>query len=76
MPLYRITNRITKETVAVQAPFAQDACERAGWMIGDCFVEMIRGAPFPGISRVVGGMDEIDWGVALNQGKYPEKKMR
>lgn len=77
MPLYRITNRTIKETVEVQAPFAQDACERAGWMIGDCFVEMIVERPAglaPEAYKVVGGMDDIDLGVVLRHGKYVEAK--
>ncbi len=46
MPLYRITNRITKETCQVEAPFAQDACERLGWVIGDCYVRLLKESPF------------------------------
>ena len=50
MPSYRVTNRITKETYDVEAPFAQDACERLGWTIGDCYVELLRESPFSNIS--------------------------
>jgi len=39
MPRYRITNRITRDVCEVEAPFAQIACEQAGWMIGHCYVE-------------------------------------
>ena len=72
MPRYLLQNRITKESRIVEAPFAQDACERVGWMIGDCYVKRLLDT---GRSKpVVGGMDDIDFGVALNQGRYPERK--
>lgn len=45
MPRYRVTNRITKETYEVEAPFAQDACERLGWLIRDCHVQLLREGP-------------------------------
>lgn len=51
MPRYRVTNRVTKETTEVEAPFAQVACERLGWMIGNCHVECIREGPFSDISQ-------------------------
>lgn len=35
---YRIMNRITKEWWEGEAESAQEACEKAGWMIGDCWV--------------------------------------
>jgi len=46
MPLYRIKNRITGEVMEVEAPFAQTACEMAGWMIGDCYVQTLKEGPF------------------------------
>ena len=46
MPRYRVRNRITKETHEVEAPFAQDACERLNWMIGNCHVELLREGPY------------------------------
>ncbi|MFQ6065830.1 MAG: hypothetical protein ACE5K3_00950 [bacterium] len=51
MPRYRVTNRVTKEVSEVEAPFAQVACERLGWMIGNCFVECIREGPFTDIRQ-------------------------
>ena len=66
MPTYRITNRVTKERAQVEAPFAQVACERLGWLIGNCQVELIREGPFSDLSkqplvispRKEGGQDE------------------
>jgi len=61
MPRYRITSRITKEVYEIDAPTAQDACERLGWMIGDCHVRkmMHEGRPperlDPGERRAWGG---------------------
>ena len=46
MPRYKISNRITKEAGEVEAPFAQDACESLGWMIGNCHVELLREGPY------------------------------
>ena len=51
MPTYRITNRITKERAQVDAPFAQVACERLGWLIGNCHVELIREGPYSDIAK-------------------------
>lgn len=39
MPRYRVQNRITKEWALVEAPFAQEACEALGWLIGECYVK-------------------------------------
>ncbi len=50
MPRYRVTNRITKEACEVEAPFAQDACELLGWMIGDCHVQLLRESPFTNLA--------------------------
>jgi len=58
MPRYRITNRITRETFEVEAPFAQDACERLGWMIGDCHVRLLREGPYTRPEQPVRVMDD------------------
>ena len=66
MATYRITNRVTKESAQVEAPFAQVACERLGWLIGHCHVELIREGPYSDLSkrpiiirpRKEGGQDE------------------
>lgn len=39
MPLYKITNRVTHESHQVEAPYAELACEKLGWMIGFCHVQ-------------------------------------
>lgn len=36
---YKVKNRITKEVWNVEAKSAQEACQKVGWLIGDCFVE-------------------------------------
>lgn len=51
MPRYKITNRVSKETYEVEAPFAQTACEKLGWLIGNCSVECIREGPYTDISQ-------------------------
>lgn len=51
MPRYRVTNRSTKETAEVEAPYAQDACQRLDWMIGDCYVKVLREGPFTDLSQ-------------------------
>lgn len=38
MKKYRIMNRITKEWWEGEADSAQEACNKAGWLIGDCWV--------------------------------------
>lgn len=38
MPRYRIQNRVTKDWAEVEAPSAAEACQRMGWLIGDCYV--------------------------------------
>jgi hypothetical protein len=40
MKTYRIMNRITKEWWEGEADSAQEACHKAGWMIGDCWVRV------------------------------------
>ena len=49
VPRYRIENRITKEVVEVEAPFAQTACEKVGWAIGNCYVKLLKEGPFSNI---------------------------
>jgi len=51
MPTYRITNRVTKERAQVDAPYAQVACERLGWLIGNCQVELIREGPYSDMGK-------------------------
>jgi hypothetical protein len=36
MPRYRVTSRITRGEVVVEAPTAADGCARLGWLIADC----------------------------------------
>ncbi len=48
MPRYRVTNRATREAHTVEAPYAQDACEALGWMIGDCHVREMHDTRTPG----------------------------
>ena len=36
---YKIINRETKEQAEVIAESAQEACQKLGWVIGDCFVQ-------------------------------------
>jgi len=38
LKIYVIVNRNTGEVVRQAASNAEDACQRAGWLIGDCFV--------------------------------------
>ena len=38
---YGVWNRITKELKWVIAESAQEACEKVGWMIGDCQVKEV-----------------------------------
>jgi len=38
---YGVWNRITKELQWVIASSAQEACEKLGWMIGDCQVKEV-----------------------------------
>ena len=46
MPRYLIENNCTRERREVEAPFAQDACEKCGWLIGHCYVKLLREGPF------------------------------
>ena len=36
---YFVQNRVLKGGGYVEANSAQEACEKLGWMIGDCYVE-------------------------------------
>ncbi len=38
MNRYRIMNRITREWWEGEADSAQEACQKAGWIIGDCYI--------------------------------------
>lgn len=40
MNVYRIMNRVTKKFWEGEANSAQEACEKAGWMIGNCWVRV------------------------------------
>jgi len=51
MPRYRIENKITKEVVEVEAPFAQTACEKVGWSIGNCYIKLLKEGPFTNIKE-------------------------
>ncbi len=44
---YKIMNRITHDTVEIEADSAQQACEVMGWMIGDCYVKCLWVDPNP-----------------------------
>ena len=39
MPIYRVRNRVSGEQYEVRADYAAVACQRLGWMIGDCWVQ-------------------------------------
>lgn len=45
MPRYYIERRDTGEAWEVEAPYAADGCERLGWLIGMCYVRVIREGP-------------------------------
>lgn len=36
--IYRLYNRVTKKWWQGEAQGAQEACQKAGWLIGDCWV--------------------------------------
>jgi len=38
MKTYRVMNRVTLQWWEGEASSAQEACQKAGWMIGDCWV--------------------------------------
>jgi len=38
MKRYLVENRITKEKWKGEAKSAQEACEKSGWLIGNCWV--------------------------------------
>lgn len=45
MKLYRIMLRESDESREVLAYSAQEACEKLGWQIGNCFIEDVREVP-------------------------------
>ena len=51
MPSYEVTHRRTGERFRVEAPYAQDACTRCGWMIGHCHVQLLREGPYSDMTR-------------------------
>lgn len=34
---YRIGNRITREQMEIEAESYQEACQKCGWQLGDCW---------------------------------------
>lgn len=52
MAVYRIMNQITKEWWEGEADSARGACEKAGWLIGECRVRVkhISKNPYGGVS--------------------------
>ena len=38
MKTYYVENLITKQYAIIEAVSAQEACQKVGWMIGDCWV--------------------------------------
>lgn len=38
---YKVANRYTHERATITAGSAQEACAKAGWMIGDCWIIML-----------------------------------
>jgi len=45
MPRYKVKNQVTGDVYEVEAPYAQEACEKVGWHIGFCWVKCIREGP-------------------------------
>jgi len=45
MPRYYVERRDTGEAWEVEAAFAKLACEKLGWMIGMCYINIIREGP-------------------------------
>ena len=41
LKVYRIQNRITKEEQTITADSAQEACQKLGWQIGNCWVRIL-----------------------------------
>lgn len=39
--IYRIINRATGEDIEIGADSAQGACQKLGWLIGDCYVKVL-----------------------------------
>jgi len=44
--MYQITNRATGQSHEVEAPYAQEACERLGWRVGECHVQVLHEGPY------------------------------
>jgi len=63
MHFYEIYNRITKQLWRGWAKSAQEACEAAGWLIGNCFVRVLAShlGESPRRARLKGGiMPEVN----------------
>jgi hypothetical protein len=43
MPIYKVMDRETGESYLVKAQYSAEACERLGWLIGNCYVQLLRG---------------------------------
>lgn len=43
--LYGISRRDTGEFREALANSAQEACQKLGWMIGDCFIDRVKDVP-------------------------------
>jgi len=67
MRRYRIMNRVTKEWWEGEADSAQEACQKTGWLIGDCWVRQY--APPHSDSTKPGGHHSGGW-------KKPDKEDR
>ncbi|MGQ9676554.1 MAG: hypothetical protein ACUVX1_12905 [Chloroflexota bacterium] len=39
--LYRVRHHLTGEEQTIGAESAQEACERLGWLIGNCYVRIL-----------------------------------
>lgn len=45
MPLYEVIDRVSKDHYRMAASSAQEACERLGLMIGNCYVQRVPDGP-------------------------------
>ena len=62
MPTYRIMHRINKQWWEGDAESAQEACQKAGWLIGNCWVRErtpVRPDPSSDSGHVGGGWRNI-----------------
>ena len=41
LKIYQVQNRITKEEHTIAADSAQEACEKLGWNIGNCWIRIL-----------------------------------